>query len=711
MIRSVRQSFASGELAPELHMRSDLAAYQKGAAHMLNMYPRRTGSALQRPGTLAASAGTWAGSDGAFRAVPFYYDNLRSFVLLLAVGTARVIEVQPIFGAPAGGFIFVPSGWTAADTPHIRAAQAGDTLFVSAPGRKPVRIVFTYASNTYIWNVYEELIEGPPAYAVSSSSFAASLAGWGEIEDSKNAYYALWARDDAGLRTRLWEGKAVGIGAVWTAGASVRFHIAAASIPSAAYGHTWVLCKRRGGGYGEIASFEVTSENVAAASGPDGVLMFEDDNIAPDTYAAAQRDIRAGDDAGGYAIVGFHQQRQVLAGNANAPWSLWFSRLGDLYTWKANRPGDDMDPFKATLPAMRASAVRHLVSGRRLLLLTEDGVYAVHSGTEGFSARTCTIEKVNPAGAGAAQPLDTGGSLLFCADDDATLLEMRYSFAEDAHVAVDRSVLSRHLTRAARVRSMAWQPYPDGVLWMLLTDGTLLSFTYLPEHEVFGWARHEIRHPDGGAFEVIDIVAPGSVLPLSQYVIPQAAAGDEPVTAVCLVCRRGAEVWALEFGREGTGRADRLDWRQSVTLTAGQTTSVTLAAGAVWRKNGAAWTAAAVSGNVTFAGPGTYEWGMPVIWSLETLRPESPDRAAQGLRRRVVSATVRTLATGAFLAGEPGGIPDEVEGDASAEAAHDVKLPVRGGWDWDGRVRLEGTGPGRAEILGVVTDLEFEGGR
>ena len=56
-------------------------------------------------------------------------------------------------------------------------------------------------------------------------------------------------------------------------------------------------------------------------------------------------------------------------------------------------------------------------------------------------------------------------------------------------------------------------------------------------------------------------------------------------------------------------------------------------------------------------------------------------------------------------------IPDEVEGDASAEAAHDVKPPVRGGWDWDGRVRLEGCGPGRAEILGVVADIEFEGGR
>jgi hypothetical protein len=711
MTRSVRQSFAAGELAPELHMRSDLAAYQKGAARMVNMYPRRTGSALQRPGTDAVSAGSWPGSDGAFKVVPFYYDNSESYVVLLQVGNTRVIMLQPIFGLFAGGFYFAPPGWTAADTPNIRAVQAGDTLFVSAPGRAPVRIVLprtvANGSASYSWSVQPEKIEGPPAYAFAASSLAASLAGWGEIEDVKTVYYALWARDESGRSTRLWQAKAVGVGTVWPAGASVRFTVNQSSIPDAALGHTWVLCKRHGGGYGEIASYEITEADIAGSA---SIVMFEDDNIVPDTYSAAQRDIRAADDAGGYAMVGFHQQRQVLAGNGNAPWSLWFSRLGDLYTWKANRPSDDMDPFKATLPAMRASAIRHLVSGRRLLLLTEDGVYAVHSGTEGFSARTCTIEKVNPAGAGAAQPLDTGGSLLFCADDNATLLEMRYSFAEDAHVAVDRSVLSRHLARAARVRSMAWQPYPDGVLWILLTDGTLLSFTYLPEHEVFGWARHEIRHPDGGAFEVIDIVAPGSVLPAEQ-------AGDEPVTAVCLVCRRGAVIWVLRFAREGAGRAERLDWRHTV-LTTPSGISLSFAAGAVWRRLSAPpgqppepWQHITQPGTVQFAPGPSVEIGMPVRWSLETLRPESPDRAAQGLRRRVVSTTVRTLATGAFLAGEPGGILDEVSGAPSAEAAHDVKLPVRGGWDWDGRVRLEGCGPGRAEILGVVTDLEFEGGR
>lgn len=702
MIRSVRQSFASGELAPELHMRSDLAAYQKGAARMVNMYPRRTGSALQRPGTDASAAVTWDTADAPVKAIPFYYDNGRAYIVLLQFGTTMIIMTQPYFGHPESAVSFTPAGWQASDIPYARAVQAGDTLFVTAPGRAPARIIRSYNGSAYQWIVAAESVQGPPAYAFSALSLSATLQGWGEKPGTvKTIRYALWARDESGRSTRLFEGKAVNIYTVWPAGATVQFAVNQASIPDAALGHTWVLCKRHGGGYGEIASYEITAADTA---GRDDIVMFEDDNIIPDTYAAAQRNIRAGDDAGGYAIVGFHQQRQVLAGNRNAPWTLWFSRLADLYTWVANRPSDDMDPFKVTLPAMRASAIRHMVSGKRLLLLTEDGVYAVHSGSEGFSARTCLAEKVHPAGTGGAVPLDTGSAVLFVADDDATLLEMRYSFAEDAHVAVDRSVLSRHLTRAARVRSMAWQPYPDGVLWMLLTDGTLLSFTYLPEHEVFGWARHEIRHPDGGAFEVIDIVAPGSVLPAE-------IAGDEPTSEVCLVCRRAKDITLLRFAREGAGRAERLDWRQTKTLPAGQTHTVALAAGSVWREIGGPWHAVDAAASVTFTGPGYYIWGMPVIWSLETLRPESPDRAAQGLRRRVVSATVRTLATGAFLAGEPGGIPDEVEGDASADAAHDVKLPVRGGWDWDGRVRLEGCGPGRAEILGVVTDLEFEGGR
>jgi hypothetical protein len=157
------------------------------------------------------------------------------------------------------------------------------------------------------------------------------------------------------------------------------------------------------------------------------------------------------------------------------------------------RAGRGAEAFRASLPALRASEIRHTVAGRRLLLFTSDGIFAVHAGGEGFSARTCQIERVSPAGAGAAPPLDTGAAVLFTAEDDRALLEMRYSFAEDAHVTVDRSVLARHLTEGASVVRTAWQAWPDGILWALLDDGSLLAFTYLPEHEVFAWSRHGVR--------------------------------------------------------------------------------------------------------------------------------------------------------------------------------------------------------------------------
>lgn len=397
----------------------------------------------------------------------------------------------------------------------------------------------------------------------------------------------------------------------------------------------------------------------------------------------------------------------MLSGNASAPWTLWFSRLADLYTWTANRPTDDMDPFRATIPAMRASRILHTVAGKRLLVFTSDGVYAVHSGTEGFSARTCRLEKVNPSGCGAAVPLDTGAAVLFTAEDGRTLLEMRYSFADDAHVAVDRSVLSRHLTAAAGVRAMAWQPHPDGILWLLLDDSRLLSFTYLPEHEVFGWAWHTILLPSGADAALEDIAATGSVLPVGTGASPR----YEASTAVVILARDAAgNPVLLRMRRPGAACDGCADCARTATLAAGA--SLTVPAGAVWREGSGAWQTASEA--VTVEGPASVEWGTPVQAELETLRPEAPDRAVNALRRRIVSLALRTLDSGRFMVTSTSApdAPQEISGDpGNRDGAHDVKLPPVAGWDWNGRVMIASYGPDKLEALGLVADIEFEGGR
>ena len=92
----------------------------------------------------------------------------------------------------------------------------------------------------------------------------------------------------------------------------------------------------------------------------------------------------------------------------------------------------------------------------------------------------------------------------------------------------------------AFMRAMSWQPHPDGILWMLLDDSTLLSFTFLPEHEVFGWSRHTILREDGETAELLDLCSTGSVLPVEQ---DGAEPGDPrwEATTALVILARGAD--------------------------------------------------------------------------------------------------------------------------------------------------------------------------
>ena len=715
MIRSVRQSFAAGELAPELHMRSDLGAYQKGAAKLRNMIVRRTGSAMKRPGTDVLEIGEFKSGDTALspvRMFPFYYDEDTSFAVLIAPSLVKVYEVSPEFRYVTQ-FGWSPlASWSSASVAAMRVKQVGDTLFCSAPGRAPIRLIRNASSGS--WSFAAEPRSGPPAYTSASGNWSAVWTG-PETGAYRHVMYGLWARDQSGQLKNLWKGGEVQVKVAWPAGATVQFSVAKSSIPAAAVGHEWVLCKFYGGEYGEIGSHLITG---ADRTGTGSLMMFEDLNIIPTSQIGTQTDIRAADDSGGYGIVDFFQQRQVLAGNTAAPWTLWFSRLADLYQWAANRPTDAMDPFRATIAASRASKILHLVSGRRLLVMTTDGVYAIHSNADGFSPGTCQIERVNPVGAAAVEPVDTGASVLFFATDERTLMEMRYSFAEDAHVAVDRSVLARHLTEAASVRSAAWQAWPDGVLWIALDDGSLVSFTYLPEHEVFAFARHDIRLTGAAVgIYITEIAATGSLLRDETVFAPRR---DATTATVALGFNGSADpvkYFLLRMRPGGRGSDACVDCARKLYRGFGAAPlSVSLAAGDVWRCGAsletAGWHTAEEAREVEVPETSWIEWGTPVEAELETLKPEAPDLAAQALRRRTVSVTVRTLDSGAYsVADAAGGPAVEVSGSAGGAAAHDAKLPPISGYDWDGRIKITSAGTGKLEVLGVISDIEIEGGR
>ena len=259
-------------------------------------------------------------------------------MLIVTAGAARVCKVSPEFELGAD---ITLTGWTDANVAAMRVRQAGDTLFLTAPGRLPARIVRTASSGA--WSLLPEMIAAPPAYTVAAAHFNAVLTGWASSSPATSIYYGVWAESLSGGRVKLFE-KSVAAYTTWTAGAKIILSIQQKNVPAAALGHTWIFCKLSGGGYGRIWEREITAADIG--SGTDYIDMLVDDNIVPNELVGRQINIREDDDAGGYALLDFHQQRQVLAGTPTRR-----GRSGSpgwpTYAWTANRPSDDIDPFRA----------------------------------------------------------------------------------------------------------------------------------------------------------------------------------------------------------------------------------------------------------------------------------------------------------------------------------------------------------------------------
>lgn len=86
-----------------------------------------------------------------------------------------------------------------------------------------------------------------------------------------------------------------------------------------------------------------------------------------------------------------------------------------------------------------------------------------------------------------------GEAMLFVGRDNRTVYEMEYSFEIDRYTASDLTLLAKHLFKNRSIKAWAHAADPDGVTWCVMSDGKCASLTYLKEHDVWGWSRHETK--------------------------------------------------------------------------------------------------------------------------------------------------------------------------------------------------------------------------
>ncbi len=408
---------------------------------------------------------------------------------------------------------------------------------------------------------------------------------------------------------------------------------------------------------------------------------FKDDNIAAGSLTGVQTQLTVGDTNMDCRTMDIWQQRLVMASSDNLPFTMWFSTVGDLYNFYVNRPQLDSDAFSVTIPATRASKILHLVSGRWLTIFTESGEYILDAGDEGLSYRTVNIKQVSSVGIHAdIEPLVTEDRIVFVAHDGRSVYEMRYDLAQDGVIPIERSILAHHLTENATIVKAAYQRFPDSVIWFLLSDGTMLSMTFMPDQDVIAWARHSFAQPAGytdGTLKCVDIFSTGSVLTTD---------GCEPTSDIILV-------W------------DVLD------VNSAKTTKTIIE-----RMRPAICTDAPTTANAKCVDHVGIANAPNVQGRIVTLRPETPDFVTQGLKKSVLDVIVRLRRTYSFsvVSNETDDMTsvNSVIGSTRATSVTlsnaDKKVAPRGNFNDNGQMIIASADGKPCEILSLVFVMEVQ---
>jgi hypothetical protein len=410
------------------------------------------------------------------------------------------------------------------------------------------------------------------------------------------------------------------------------------------------------------------------------------------------------------SVVTFFEQRLVFGATNNNPQTLWFSKNGDYENFTTGT-GDD-DALVYTIASNQVNAIRYLSATRVLTIGTTGGEYVLTATSDGPVTPTTTlIRKYSNYGSAAVEPVQVADVTLFVQRGGRKVREFRYvgDINVSAYQAPDITIVAEHIT-AGGLSAFAYQQEPDGVIWAVRADGTLLGVTYRREEEVVAWHKHLIGGEFSGGQAVVESIA----------TLPSDTGEDELYMIVKRtingVTKRYVEqMRPFNFGGVTTGAffvdcGLRYEGTATGTLSGlyhleGETVTV-LANGATHPDR------EVTGGGITLAyNSTTAAVGYNYTSSMQTMRIEagSADGTSQGKPKRIHAVTLRLLETVGIEVGNSSNENDRVffrDSSMPMDQAvplftgdKDIEFP--GGYDDDDRLYVRQTQPLPMSVLAL----------
>lgn len=286
-------------------------------------------------------------------------------------------------------------------------------------------------------------------------------------------------------------------------------------------------------------------------------VWYVDDNVDPDVADSHRRANNPFESSNYPACSAIFQQRMVYGGLVNDITKLSASVTGKWDDFSISRPLKASDSFDISLASLKVDEIRHMVPvGGQLAIMTAGSEWMMRAGTNGDAvtalASRCDVQSYR--GCSDVPPLVVGSTVIFNSRDGETVYDLGYFYASDRYESNDLTVMAHHLLEGKTIKEWAYQQRPNSVVWCVMSDGGLLSFTYLKEHEVWAWA----RHATDGMFESVSC-------------IPGMGVNDE----VCFLIRRTINGTDMYYVEKLCDRLPYGDIKQGVFLDASLSTILT----------------------------------------------------------------------------------------------------------------------------------------
>lgn len=238
--------------------------------------------------------------------------------------------------------------------------------------------------------------------------------------------------------------------------------------------------------------------------------LFNDNGITPDTLDSPPKiSTPFLEDGDRPATVCHYQGRVIYAGSFNEPETVKASRT-DLYdNFSESFPLQSDDPVTFTIGGQKVNRIVHLIDLGLLIIGTSSGIHRV-DGDEAGVLRPYNINQRQQVHHGMSKvtPIVVNNTVLYIEARGSIMRDLAYDFQSDGYQGNELSVFASHLFRGKVVTSMDYQLTPDSLVWITFDDGSMACLTYIREHAMLAWHRHDFNGE--GTTEWVSVIPEGN---------------------------------------------------------------------------------------------------------------------------------------------------------------------------------------------------------